>query len=120
MTIEDFDDDVQVDRTLFHLLKGRAVRSARLTLETLCEHETLPGPDGEVLAWDTQRLQAGHVDVELVAMDLLDLHDALLCLDRLQLLARPLAQRPHLVMFRPEIEAYSLHAAAPPLHQALH
>lgn len=119
MTVSDAENELQVERTLFDLLKGRAVRSARLSVETLCESETLPGADGGI-AWDTQRLQACHADVELVVLDLLDLHDALVCLDRLQLLARPIAQRPHLVVFLAEVDAYALRAVEPSQRLGMH
>lgn len=86
----------------------RAVRSARLSIETLCKPCGVD-PCGRAL-WDTRRLQRTHDDRDYQRLDRLDIREAVECLELLGLLARPVSGCPHLVSLLPEIEQYEMRA----------
>jgi len=83
-----------------------AVRSARLSIETLCEPCGI-GPGGRAL-WDTRRLQRTHDDRDYRRLDWIDVREAVECLELLGLLERPVVGCPHLVVLSPEIERYEI------------
>lgn len=98
---------VTVSPEALQFIKRRAVRSARTCIETLCESEPTHAPAASRV-WDTQRLQKRPMDSELFVYELLDLHDAVQCLDLLGLLRYPFPDRPHVIEFREDIEHYEL------------
>jgi len=97
--------EVCLPRAAYELIKRRAVQSARLSIETLCVQETVMGAV-EHMVWDTQQLQARGLDSENRQYDLIDIQEAVHCLDVLGLLRHPFTDRPHVVAFKPEISAY--------------
>lgn len=99
-------------RDMFPRIARRAILSARTTIELLCEQVGAAG-DRAVVAWDTRRLQAGHIeDEDVLSYDLLDIHDALECLDGLGLIKRPFPGRPSVISFVPGIDDFDLAAPA--------
>jgi len=98
-------DEVRLPRAAYELLKRRAVQSARLSIETLCVQDTVIGAV-EHMVWDTLRLQSRSLDSEDIQHDLIDIQEAVHCLEVLGLLRHPFPDRLHVVAFKPEINAY--------------
>lgn len=101
-------DHLDLPHDVLPRVMRRAVRSARATVEALCERGGGVA-DSTVVVWNIRKLQVTDIDdAEMRAHDRLDLDDAIRCLDGLGLIRRPIPGRPHLIAFLPSIREFEL------------